>query len=82
MSAMVHGESFAPHSPNAGPVQPHGVASTAASLGSRWKRPSVKDGIGYVGEDGGFVGLSGFGGSGTEDQLFAHFGLTPERIRL
>jgi transketolase len=34
----------------------------------------------YVGEDGGFVGMSGYGASGPEDQLFAHFGITPERV--
>ena len=30
----------------------------------------------YIGEDGGFVGMSGYGASGPEDQLFAHFGIT------
>ena len=34
----------------------------------------------YIGEDGGFVGMSGFGASGPEDELFAHFGITPERV--
>jgi transketolase len=34
----------------------------------------------YVGEDGGFVGMSGYGASGPEDQLFAHFGITPDRV--
>ena len=34
----------------------------------------------YIGEDGGFVGMSGYGASGPEDQLFAHFGITPERV--
>jgi transketolase len=34
----------------------------------------------YIGEDGGFVGMTGYGASGPEDQLFLHFGLTPERV--
>lgn len=34
----------------------------------------------YIGEDGGFVGMSGYGASGPEDQLFAHFGITPEAV--
>jgi transketolase len=34
----------------------------------------------YIGEDGGFVGMSSFGASGPEDELFAHFGITPERV--
>jgi transketolase len=32
----------------------------------------------YVGEDGGFVGMSGFGASGSVPDLYAHFGITPE----
>jgi transketolase len=34
----------------------------------------------YIGADGGFVGMSGFGASGAEDELFTHFGITPERV--
>jgi transketolase len=34
----------------------------------------------YIGADGGFVGMSGFGASGPEDELFAHFGITPARV--
>jgi transketolase len=34
----------------------------------------------YIGEDGGFVGMRGYGASGPEDQLFAHFGFTPENV--
>ncbi len=34
----------------------------------------------YIGADGGFIGMSGFGASGPEDQLYAHFGITPDRI--
>jgi transketolase len=34
----------------------------------------------FVGEDGGFVGMRTFGLSGPEDQLFRHFGITPEAV--
>ncbi|MFO1050449.1 MAG: transketolase [Geminicoccaceae bacterium] len=34
----------------------------------------------YLGAEGGFVGMSGFGASGPEDELFVHFGITPERV--
>jgi transketolase len=34
----------------------------------------------YIGEDGGFVGMTDYGASGPEHQLFVHFGLTPERV--
>jgi transketolase len=30
----------------------------------------------YVGEDGGFVGMGGYGASGPEQELFEHFGIT------
>ena len=34
----------------------------------------------YIGEDGGFVGMSSFGASEAEDDLFAHFGITLDRV--
>lgn len=34
----------------------------------------------YIGPDGGFVGMSGFGASGAEDELFTYFGITPARV--
>jgi transketolase len=34
----------------------------------------------FVGEDGGFVGMSTFGASGPEAELFRHFGITPEAV--
>jgi transketolase len=34
----------------------------------------------FVGEDGGFVGMSSFGASGPEAELFRHFGITPEAV--
>lgn len=34
----------------------------------------------YIGDDGGFVGMSGYGASGAEGDLFEHFGITPQRV--
>ena len=34
----------------------------------------------YVGRDGGFVGMSGFGASAPADVLFERFGITAEAI--
>jgi transketolase len=34
----------------------------------------------FVGEDGGFVGMSTFGASGPEAELFRHFGITAEAV--
>ncbi len=34
----------------------------------------------YVGEAGGFVGMAGYGASGPDQALFAHFGITPEAV--
>jgi transketolase len=34
----------------------------------------------YIGPEGGFVGMSGYGASGPEDELFVHFGITPEHV--
>jgi transketolase len=34
----------------------------------------------FAGEDGGFVGMSTFGVSGPEAELFRHFGITPEAV--
>jgi transketolase len=33
----------------------------------------------YLGDQGRFVGMSGFGKSAPYQQLYAHFGITPER---
>jgi transketolase len=43
-----------------------------AACGFGWER--------WLGEDGVFIGLSGFGASGPADALFQHFGLTPTAI--
>jgi transketolase len=34
----------------------------------------------YIGENGVFVGMSGFGKSGPYKKLFEHFGITPEKV--
>jgi transketolase len=46
------------------------AVEAAARLG--WDR--------YIGEDGGFVGMSSFGASGSVPDLYAHFGITPEQV--
>src|SRR3954454_10480627 len=51
-----------------------GTARVAVEAATRlgWDR--------YVGEDGGFVGMSGFGASGPEQELFEHFRITPQAV--
>jgi transketolase len=34
----------------------------------------------YLGENGGFVGMTGFGASAPADRLYEHFGITPEAV--
>ncbi len=34
----------------------------------------------WTGPDGGFVGMTGFGGSAPHQDLYAHFGITPEAV--
>lgn len=34
----------------------------------------------WIGEDGGFVGMTGFGASGPADELYRHFGITAEAV--
>ena len=34
----------------------------------------------YIGDAGGFVGMSAFGSSGPAGELFSHFGIMPEAI--
>ena len=43
-----------------------------AAVGLGWER--------YIGEDGAFVGMSGFGASGSESDLAEHFGLTSAHV--
>jgi transketolase len=34
----------------------------------------------YIGDDGGFIGMSSFGASGAETDLFEHFGITARKV--
>ena len=34
----------------------------------------------YLGEDGGFIGMPGFGASGPADELYEHFGIVPSAV--
>ena len=34
----------------------------------------------WIGENGRFVGMKGFGASGPADELYRHFGVTPEAV--
>jgi transketolase len=34
----------------------------------------------FIGEDGGFVGMTGFGASAPADKLYEHFGITPAKV--
>jgi transketolase len=34
----------------------------------------------FIGEDGGFVGMTGFGASAPAEQLYEHFGITPAKV--
>ena len=34
----------------------------------------------FIGADGAFVGMTGFGASGTDKALYKHFGITPEGV--
>jgi transketolase len=43
-----------------------------AALGFGWER--------WLGERGGFVGMTGFGASGPAEVLYRHFGITPQAI--
>ena len=51
-----------------------GTAAVAveAGLSMGWER--------YIGRDGGFVGMTGFGASAPGDQLFEHFGITAANV--
>ena len=51
-----------------------GTARVAVEAATRlgWER--------FVGEDGGIIGMTGFGASGPVADLFEHFGITPARV--
>jgi len=43
-----------------------------AASGFGWAR--------WLGSDGTFIGMAGFGASARQEELYAHFGLTPEAV--
>ena len=43
-----------------------------AAIKQGWER--------FIGEDGGFVGMTGFGASAPAPDLYAHFGITAEAV--
>jgi transketolase len=55
-------------------LPPDVTARVAVEAGVRqgWDR--------YIGSNGGFVGMDGFGASAPYQELYQHFGITPERI--
>ena len=60
-------------------------AYRAATLGPGCVRVAVEAALRfgwdrYLGERGGFVGMTGFGASGPADALYEHFGITPAAI--
>jgi len=56
-----------------GPAWPECVrGAVEAAISPGWDR--------YIGENGVFIGLSGFGLSGPGEVLFKHFGITPENV--
>jgi transketolase len=56
-----------------GPAWPNCVrVAVEAAISPGWDR--------YIGENGVFVGLKGFGASGPGQALFEHFGLTAENV--
>ena len=62
-----------------------GHLRSAAKVLSRLARVGVEAAVRqgwdrYIGADGGFVGMSGYGASGPEDELFLHFGITAENV--
>jgi len=61
------------------------VRYRAATLGQGCVRVGVEAAMRfgwdrYLGEDGAFVGMTGFGASGPADALYEHFGITPAAI--
>jgi transketolase len=56
-----------------------------ATIGKAPVRIAVEAGVRqgwdrFIGEDGGFVGMSGFGASAPAERLYDHFGITPEAV--
>ena len=61
------------------------AAYRAKTIGSAKVRAAVEAGVRqgwdrFIGEDGIFVGMTGFGASAPAERLYEHFGITPEAI--
>jgi transketolase len=59
------------------------AATQRAVIGTAKARVAVEAGVRqgwerFIGEDGGFVGMTGFGASAPYERLYAEFGVTPE----
>ena len=57
----------------------------AAIIGETDVRVAVEAGVRqgwdrFIGSDGAFIGMTGFGASGTDKALYAHFGITAEAV--
>ena len=57
----------------------------AAVIGETDVRVAVEAGVRqgwdrFIGSDGAFVGMTGFGASAPDKALYAHFGITPEGV--
>jgi transketolase len=57
----------------------------AAVIGETAARVAVEAGVRqgwdrFIGSDGGFIGMSSFGASGTDKALYEHFGITPAAV--
>jgi len=61
------------------------VAYRAKTIGDAPVRLAVEAGVRqgwdqFIGENGGFIGMTGFGASAPAEQLYPHFGITPQAI--
>jgi transketolase len=61
------------------------AAYQARTIGSAPVRVAVEAGVRqgwdrFIGEAGGFVGMTGFGASAPAERLYEHFGITPEAV--
>jgi transketolase len=62
-----------------------GAEHQAETIGTSPVRIAVEAGVRmgwerFIGEDGGFVGMTGFGASAPAERLFKEFGITPEAV--
>ncbi|MEQ8404563.1 MAG: transketolase [Oceanicaulis sp.] len=55
-------------------VVPKAIPAIAVEAAARWGWDAL------IGREGGFVGMTGFGASAPAEQLYAHFGITAERV--